>query len=860
MNDTYFLFDFPPSVPFQVQLTQITDIHKHWHPTVELIFVLKGTATVQVLGETSRLRAGDLLLVNSNHIHELSSQDNCPALIVHLDLHKFDLSLTDADQLYFLCNSSKDEDKGRYDDLRSLIALMVERNTAQPQDAAALYDNKAFAYSMLKELTQKFQVSRTDFTGAQDKYLERMNEIVRYIDEHYREDLSLVQLANAVHLSPPYLSSLFSRYLDTTFSDYYNSVRLSHAVSDLTSTDDPIDTVALNNGYANAQSFGRAFKAKYNALPSVYRKTHRKADHLGTGRDRRTNYISNLPDNSGFDISALSRYLPNRDHICVPTPAKAPIQIQCSWDSICGHLDDRYRKLVGIGSAKEILYSEVQEQLKDVQRQIGFEYIKFHGLLSDDMMVVTRTETGELAFNFRTIDIVFDFLFSIRLKPVLQLSFMPIELALDRQKIIFNNKYNTSQPADLCEWLALINAFFRHIIARYGLRTVEDLPVLLWNNADSSIEMFGMQDDLAFFRMYRETYLTIKAISPRIQVGAPPMTFMHQESIEWARRFFRWELEQGVSPDFFCAQCYSVVWQPAQIKIDLHSWQPDHLVTPAPGGSQLPLMAGIPLSTDPDYLEQFHQFLSRFQEEVGLGHLPLWITEWNLSVSHSNLINDTLFAGCYVIKNILEHSSRFACLGYWAVSDFIEEQPLSDDIFHGGLGLLTVNGIRKPQFLAYQSLRQLCPAVLAQGRGYIVTRSQNCVSILLYNYEHFSDIFANNKSLNVNKTTRYTPFSEQRRQPFSLRVSGLPARLVSESVEFIVNREHGSAFDYWVKMGAPDGGRIPSLDQYRLEHLKASAHPLVRSIDPKISHGVLEYDAVLEPLEFRLIQINFCDK
>ena len=47
---------------------------------------------------------------------------------------------------------------------------------------------------MLKELTQKFQVSRTDFTGAQDKYLERMNEIVRYIDEHYREDLSLVQL------------------------------------------------------------------------------------------------------------------------------------------------------------------------------------------------------------------------------------------------------------------------------------------------------------------------------------------------------------------------------------------------------------------------------------------------------------------------------------------------------------------------------------------------------------------------------------------------------------------------------------------------------------------------------------------
>ena len=295
MNDTYFLFDFPPSVPFQVQLTQITDIHKHWHPTVELIFVLKGTATVQVLGETSRLRAGDLLLVNSNHIHELSSQDNCPALIVHLDLHKFDLSLTDADQLYFLCNSSKDEDKGRYDDLRSLIALMVERNTAQPQDAAALYDNKSFAYSMLKELTQKFQVSRTDFTGAQDKYLERMNEIVRYIDEHYREDLSLVQLANAVHLSPPYLSSLFSRYLDTTFSDYYNSVRLSHAVSDLTSTDDPIDTLEWHQKLAADDTFHTAVLPAWRPDKAM---NLEKSDYI--------DYLARLSAVSGVTIDSFS--------------------------------------------------------------------------------------------------------------------------------------------------------------------------------------------------------------------------------------------------------------------------------------------------------------------------------------------------------------------------------------------------------------------------------------------------------------------------------------------------------------------------------------------------------------------------
>ena len=53
---------------------------------------------------------------------------------------------------------------------------------------------------------------------------------------------------------------------------------------------------------------------------------------------------------------------------------------------------------------------------------------------------------------------------------------------------------------------------------------------------------------------------------------------------------------------------------------------------------------------------------------------------------------------------------------------------------------MTTNGIRKPQFLAFQTLKQLCPKVLAQGQGYIVTRARDKIAILLYNYEHFNDM------------------------------------------------------------------------------------------------------------------------
>lgn len=855
MNETYSFLNLPPEFPVQIRLVRVTSIHKHWHSTVELILVLRGTVAVEVQEEVSSLGEGDLLLINSSMVHELRSADHCLLLSLKLDMAKFDLPKEEAEHTYFACDSSKDEDKTRYDNLRALIALIVERNVTQ--DAATIYDNKSFAYSLLRELMRDHQVPEPEDRSSRIRHLERMDSIVRYVETHYRDALTLNQLAKAMHLSPPYLSAMFSRYLSTTFSDYYNSVRLGHAVSDLTTTDLSIDAIALNNGYANTQAFGRAFRAKYSTQPSVYRQQHRKTSYTGVGRDGRTSYPSAQPetDQAMLDLSLLFRYLPRQNEL--DRASGVPdTQIQCRWTDEAGTFGDNWRRLIGIGSAKEILYREVQRQLEDIQAHIGFTYIKFHGLFSDEMMVVTRTADGKLDFNFHTIDMVFDYLFSIGLKPLIQLSFMPIELAKDRRKIIFNNHYNTSQPARLEEWVELVRCFFLHIIQRYGKKKVAELPVILWNNADSSVEMFGMQDDRAFFRLYRETVRTIREIDPRIQIGAPSMTFMHLESTEWARRFYRWELAHDVKPDFFCSQFYSVVWKSSPLKIDLQSWQPDHLVT-TQNESSFQLQAGIPLSTDPDRMKKFLGFLDEFCTQEGLKDLPVWITEWNISVSHNNLISDTMFAGCYVIKNVLEHSQGLQALGYWCATDFIEEQSLPRATFHGGLGLITVDGVRKPQFLAYQTLRQLKSQILAQDEGYIVTRSESCIAVLLYNYEHFSNLYANNKTYNVTPTDRYTPFTRQLPRQFHLQLAGLPDRPVLEGVEFITNRDNGSAFDFWVKMGSPEGGVDLSLDRYRLERLKDAAHPFVHSFEPDIKDGVLHYAAQLEPLEFRLIQITF---
>ena len=840
MNENIAANAIHDSAPFRFAVRRLNYVHTHWHPAIEIMILLSGSANVYTADGVVPMGRDDILLINALCRHEIRSDTGCDAIFFRLEAEQFAITDDEARSLYFVCNSSGDPNPEKYANLKTLISIAIRRNLHG--ESVTQQENHSFAYSIYRELTQKFAASPPPDLAERRRALERMEAIVSYVDEHYQDALSLKGLSEAVHLTPTYLSAIFTKYLGVTFSEYYNGVRMSHAVRALTQTDAPIDLIATQNGYSNAQAFVRAFKSVYNLLPSAYRRQYGAS---GQSADE-------------VDMALVRRYLP-QSVSAIPVQEEPHIQTVASarWDRVVGTFDHTFRRLLGIGSAKQILMREVQIQLEEIQRQIRFEYIKFHGIFSDEMMVVSRNDDGSLRFSFKMVDKVFDYLFSIGLKPVLQLSFMPNELAQDTEKLIYNSRFNTSQPRRVEEWCALVRAFMEHILSRYGRDTVVGLPVLVWNNADTLPEMFGMQDENVFFRLYRDTFHTVKALVPEIQFGAPPLTFMRSECIGWAERFFAYLRDQDVTPDFFCCQFYSEVGaNPGYLKIDLKAASPDHLYHDEENRENFFVPAGVPMAPDPDKMRRHLAFIKQFQTESGFGHLPLWISEFNLTFSHRQWLNDTLFAGCFVMKNVLENIDSLAAMGYWSASDFIEEQQLEDQIFHGGLGLMTVDGIRKPQFLAYETLRQVQPAILARGDGYLISRSEDIVTIVTYNYEHFSDIYAQNKTYNRTESDRYTPFTEQRRHDFHFRLEGIGRRQVAEATEFIVNRGHGSAFDKWVEMGSPGQGVSLSLDRYRLDLLKAAAYPLCHTVPLRVTEGALDYDCTLEPLEYRLTLIR----
>lgn len=125
---------------------------------------------------------------------------------------------------------------------------------------------------------------------------------------------------------------------------------------------------------------------------------------------------------------------------------------------------------VGSCHAATILRADVQEQIKKAHRDIGFQYLRFHGLLDDDMSVVIpplMPGMGEAQISFFNIDRIFDFLLDIGMKPFVELGFMPEAYASTGQTT-FHYRGFSSMPKRDEDWIDLIDKLVRHLEERYG--------------------------------------------------------------------------------------------------------------------------------------------------------------------------------------------------------------------------------------------------------------------------------------------------------------------------------------------------------------------------------------------------------
>ncbi len=178
------------------------------------------------------------------------------------------------------------------------------------------------------------------------------------------------------------------------------------------------------------------------------------------------------------------------------------------------------------------------------------------------------------------------------------------------------------------------------------------------------------------------------------------------------------------------------------------------------------------------------------------------------------------------------------------------EAPQPKELFFGGLGLFTANGIPKASYHVFPLLRALGDTLLGTGEGWFVTRRGDDFQILLYHYRHFSRLYAKGERFDMTFTDRYTPFSPEQMLDvhLSIRDAGDAEYMVTETS---VSRRSGSSFDQWVAMGA-----VEPEAQSELENLAARSVPTISKYVLSAENGTLRLDAMLDLLEVRLIEIR----
>lgn len=133
-----------------------------------------------------------------------------------------------------------------------------------------------YSYSSSKELTERCQKLLGDLTlciaNRKKKFVTSPVEVVvRYVEEHFAESITLNMVAEIVYLSPSYLSSLFKSKQGQSFIDFLTEKRIEKAKSLLLYSDEKIQAISDSTGFTNIRHFNRVFKTMTNRTPSEFR-------------------------------------------------------------------------------------------------------------------------------------------------------------------------------------------------------------------------------------------------------------------------------------------------------------------------------------------------------------------------------------------------------------------------------------------------------------------------------------------------------------------------------------------------------------------------------------------------------------
>ena len=518
----------------------------------------------------------------------------------------------------------------------------------------------------------------------------RMRQIVKYVDENRQNHVSLSELADELFTATSTLSRLFQKQTGMKFAEFVNRVRIYFAAEDLMTTSKTVTKIAVDNGFANASVMNRVFRQYYQCTPVEYREKKKEEKECTTptrkeNRDKRNKNKSLDMENSAIEVNVRRK----------------------------SKLTKIWNQVVNIGSVYNLTLANLQYHTIYLTETLGFSYVRIWNIFSKKMMITDGKTQGN--YNYDMIDLALDFLVSHHIKPFVDLGRRPdTALSSMGNALYFKEECIVFQSKDI--WIAMLKDFIHHIIKRYGKEEVVQWKFELSSDIVHFVRnQYYIDKKYDYKECYRSSYQVIKKALPDACVGGPSEVtndpkFLHE--------YLQYSKENNCLPEFISILLFPYDSSRKDGKVNYYRTQSENF--------------------EYEKLQSIHQIM-----EEGEVDIPLYVVEWNSSISNRNFLNDSCFRASYITKKIIEILSMADMVCLWMGSDWVSNYFDTKRIANGGSGLITKDTIRKPVYFALQFLNQLGEELLLQNKELIVTKEigKDVYHIIGFHYQRYEDTY-----------------------------------------------------------------------------------------------------------------------
>ena len=375
-----------------------------------------------------------------------------------------------------------------------------------------------------------------------------------------------------------------------------------------------------------------------------------------------------------------------RSNVASATPGAdgdddATIGIEVDAAAMLGPVERPWRPIIGSEHLSQLedrgtvggrpIGEEFEAALRMARDELHVEAVRAHAILNDDLGTYREVD-GEPVHDFSGIDRIYDRVLAVGLRPIVELGFMPRDLASDPGMTVFDYNAIISPPRDWDRWGSLVRDLVAHLVERYGLDEVRHWAFEVWNEANLEVFWSGTRDE--YLRLYDVSVQAVKSVDAELKVGGPASA-----AGKWVDEMLVHCAETGSPIDFVSTHTYG------NAPLDLRPIAARH----------------------------------------GFPGLPQWWTEWGAHATHFNPVHDSPWSATYLVRGMASAMGRTEALAYWTVSDHFEELGRPPKLVHGGFGLLGVGNLRKPRWWGLWMLEQLqseqlATTVVGDGAGDMV--------------------------------------------------------------------------------------------------------------------------------------------